>query len=93
MTTLANEGSFAAQVQRLAAARCPDSHQLSERIVDGFAGGEDLREIGLEQHNVGALTVALDILPAHASGEVVLGQHLVVVARIRIASAHDEWRV
>src|SRR5688500_1248341 len=57
-----------------------DVDQKMQRIVDRFAGGECARDVGVEQHDVGAGGSALMVLTASRwteSGEIVLGPQVV----------------
>jgi len=50
-----------------------------QRVVYGRGAGEDLRHVGIQEHDVGALLVALVVLAANGVAEIVLCKHLATV--------------
>lgn len=61
-----------------------DVEKEPERAVHGLGILEDLGNVGVEKHNVGAGFVLLVMLPPRSGGEVVFRSHVIVTHRIAL---------
>lgn len=69
--------------------------QSAKRLIDSFGGPKESRNVGIEDHDIGSLLVAVDILAAHRSAEVIFRKHfrtpLAVSLLFHSSFAPIEW--